>query len=79
MVRRADSYVMMSTGHLNLTAKYANINNNVVRQRQLAWYALYFQVRIFRAAAKKKVSAESLLLLAPAIQESYEPSPKMPP
>lgn len=40
-----DVYVMMSTGHLNYTAKYADINDNRVRMRQIAWYCLYFQVR----------------------------------
>lgn len=43
----ADAYVMMSTGHLNYTAKYADINDNRVRMRQIAWYCLYFQVQIF--------------------------------
>jgi hypothetical protein len=38
---------MMSTGHLNYTAKYADINDNRVRMRQIAWYCLYFQVQIF--------------------------------
>ena len=37
---------MMSTGHLNYTAKYADINDNRVRMRQIAWYCLYFQVQI---------------------------------
>ncbi len=34
-------YIMCSTGHFNLTAKYAD----PVTQRRLAWYELYFQVR----------------------------------
>ena len=36
-----NNYIMCSTGHFNLTAKYAD----PVMQRRLAWYELYFQVR----------------------------------
>ena len=37
---------MIACGHSNLTAKFADVNDNVVRQRQLAWYTMVFnQVR----------------------------------
>ena len=54
-------YIMCSTGHFNLTAKYAD----PVTQRRLAWYELYFQVRKPRQPPTRcshwmHVTAESL-------------------